>query len=601
LIFLSKNGSKVDTFEPFLRSYRMHPDALPNDVELLKSLLLKTQQEAQAAALAAQQKFAELSAFIDLQQPPARQHEPLQQQLDQAQLQIDELADTILSQREKLERQEQVIADLLAALRGKQRERFDPNQLLLFDVGELEALLQEDSQPEPPPQPRRRTKKSHGRRLIPDGLPEEVILYELPEADRICDIDGAVMQPIRFEISKQLDYEPPRLKVIVHKRAVYACPHRHDQAVLPIAPKPPQPIEKGLAAPGLLAALTVGKFGDHLPGYRLEDIFSRGDFSIRRSTIFDWLSACADLVEPLVARMKQRLLQSKVIHTDDTSVKLIDHILHGTKTARFWANVGDRGHPYTVYDFTQTRERAGPQEFLVGFSGYLQADAYSGYDGIYLDPSSDIIEVACWAHARRYWWKAREQDPRRASYALSLIGRLYKLEREAKDWDAAARKQLRVEQARPLLTEFKTWLDEQELLPKSRIGQAQTYTLNQWAALQRYLEDGDLSIDNNLAERTVKPIAIGRKNWLFVGSEQAGQRAARLMSLVASCKANHVEPWAYLRDVYTQLPQLQDETGNIDLWALDHLLPDVWLTAHPEHRWNIADTRAAERAQKGNL
>ena len=388
----------------------------------------------------------------------------------------------------------------------------------------------------------RRRKRQHGRRLIPDNLPREEVLYELPEDERRCPIDGEPMPLIRYETSEQLEYEPAILKVIVHKRAVYACPQKHDEAKLITTPKPPQPIEKGLAGPGLLAAMVVGKFGDHLPGYRLEDILSRHGVEIRRSTIYDWLAAVADLTRPLYDLMKQRVLQSKVIHTDDTQVKLIDTTIGSTRLARFWAYLGDHNHPYEVYDFTESRGRVGPQDFLKDFSGYLQADAYGGYDGIYLQSNGAIVEVACWAHTRRYWYKAREQDAARAHHVLAIISRLYELERATKNADAASRQKLRVEHVAPLLDDLKQWLDDQEFLPKSLTGKAATYTRNQWAALNRYLDDGDLSIDNNAAERAMKPVAIGRKNWLFVGSPHAGRRAAVLMSLVASCKTNHVEP-----------------------------------------------------------
>ena len=290
--------------------------------------------------------------------------------------------------------------------------------------------------------------------------------------------------------------------------------------------------------------------------------------------------------------MKHRVLQSKVIHTDDTQVKLIDTTIGSTRLARFWAYLGDRDHPYEVYDFTESRGRAGPQDFLKNFNGYLQADAYGGYDGIYLQSGGAIVEVACWAHTRRYWYKAREQDAVRAHHVLAVISRLYELERATKGADAASRQKLRIEHAAPLLDDLKQWLDDQEFLPKSLTGKAATYTCNQWAALNRYLEDGDLSIDNNAAERAMKPVAIGRKNWLFVGSSNAGRRAAILMSLIASCKANHVEPWAWLRAILTELPR-----GT----ALEPLLPDKWLQTHPQHRWTIADRRKQERTAKGNL
>jgi transposase len=501
-----------------------------------------------------------------------------------------QLCETVSDQRDKLAAKDQQILELLKALRGKQRERVDPDQLLLFEIGELEKLIEEQLEDNSKRKAKKKRKR-HGR-VIPDGLPEEIIDYEIPEEERLCPVDGKAMPRIRWEISKQLDYIPAKMKVIVHRRAVYACSGKHDEATLLIANKPPQPIEKGLAAAGLLSQVIVSKFGDHLPGYRLEDIFSRHGVNIRRSTIYDWLAQSAELCRPLFELMRERVLSSNVIHTDDTKVKLIDKALKHTRTARFWAYLGDASNPYTVYDFTEDRSRDGPAKFLTGYRGYLQADAYSSYDGIYLESDGQIVEVACWAHCRRYWHKAKEQDPENAHHALSFIGRLYEIERATGDADARSRHAARQEHALPLLAEFSDWLDEQSFLPKSLIGKALTYTRNQWSALNRYVESGELSIDNNPAERAMRPVAIGRKNWLFVGSPAAGDRAAILMSLIASCKRNGVEPWAYMKDV------LQKLAGKPDKGAIVALLPDKWLIAKPQHRWNIDDIRRNERNAK---
>jgi len=505
-----------------------------------------------------------------------------------------ELTSTVEAQKKRLEQSERTIKELLQALKGKKRERLDPNQLLLFDLGELEKLLEEaakaddvQANDEASSKSARRKKQKHGRRIIPDNLPTEEIVHELPEEQRLCPIDGKPMPAIRYEISEQLDYEPAKLKRIQHKRAVYACAAKHDEATLITAPKPAEAVEKCLAAPGLLAGVVVGKFGDHLPGYRMEDILSRGGVNLNRSTLYDWMAAVADVTKPLYELMKKLVLQSKIIQTDDTSVKLIDALAEGgSRTARFWAYLGDEDHPFEVYDFTVSRERHGPQEFLRDYAGYLQADAYGGYDGVYLQSNGAIKEVACWAHTRRYWHKACEEDPARAHFVLAVVAKLYQVEDAAKEKSAAARQSLREEHSRPMLNDLKTWLDAEVFLPKSLSGKAATYTLNQWAALNRYLEDGDLSIDNNASERAMRPVAIGRKNWMFVGSKPAGHRAAILMSLIASCKANLVEPWAWLKDVLIQLP----------LGAtLDSLLPNTWLTSHPEHRWTIAERRKLER------
>ena len=500
---------------------------------------------------------------------------------------VTELSSTVSEQQAKLEQKERQLQALLKSLKGKQRERLDPNQLLLFDLGDLEQLIEEalaEDQPAP-----RRKRRPHGRRLIPDGLPQEVVEHTLTDSERVCPHDGGTLELIRWEESKQLDYVPAKLKVIVHRRAVYACPKKHDEAKLVTAPKPPQPIDKGLAAAGLLAHVVVSKFGDHLPGYRLEDIFSRHGVEIRRGTIYQWLAAMAELCRPLYGLLKCRVLQSRIIHTDDTTVRMLEPPLRDSQTSRFWAYLGDSRQPYVVYDFTRDRSRDGPKTFLEGFSGYLQADAYSAYDAIYLGSAGKIIEVACWAHCRRKWYEARESGPQPAHEALAFITRLYEVERAVADSEPQVRVAARREHARPLLDQFRSWLDSQTFLPKSQLGQAATYTLNQWDALCRYVEDGELTIDNNRAERAMRPLAIGRKNWLFVGSPLAGERAAILFTLIASCKENLVEPWAYLRDVFTRLPQGLSEEQMLEL------LPDRWLQANPKHRWTIAEVRREER------
>ena len=542
---------------------------LPNDIQQLKALLLQTQ----AALTVKETELASKETELALKEQ-----------------ETVELASTVSDQQQKLAAKEQQILELLKALRGKQREHVDPDQLLLFEIGELESIIEEEIQAAKLSNPRRRKRKS---RLIPDNIPSETIDYELPESERLCPVDGQVMPFIRWEISHQLDFVPAWFKKIIHRRAVYACPTKHDQATLLTAAKPPQPIDKGLPTAGLLAQVVVSKFGDHLPGYRQEDIFSRHGIEIRRSTIYGWLARVADLCQPLYDLMQQQVLSSKVIHTDDTQVKLIDHSIGSTKLARFWGYLGDANHPYAVYDFTVDRSRAGPETFLENYQGYLQADAYGGYDGIYSNNSKPdnqgIIEVACWAHARRYWHKAKEQDAARAHHVLAFISRLYEVERATRDCDAEVRQAKRAEHSLPLLLELSKWLEQETFLPKSLIGKAATYTRNQWQALNRYVEDGDLSIDNNFAERAMRPIAIGRKNWLFVGSEQAGDRAAILTSLVASCKNNFVEPWAYLKDVLSKLPQ---QASDQELYAM---LPDQWLLMNPDKRWEIALQRKNER------
>jgi transposase len=345
--------------------------------------------------------------------------------------------------------------------------------------------------------------------------------------------------------------------------------------VVIVAPKPPMPIPKGLPGPGLLAHLIVSKYTDHLPLHRLERGYERQGLFLHRSTLCDWLAACAKLLEPLYDRMVRVALQSQALHTDDTTVKMQELVTHLLSTARFWVYLGDVAHPYNVFDFTVNRKRDGPQQFLANYQGYLHADAFSGYDGLYLpDPrtaAARIIEVACNAHARRKFYEARSSDALRSHQALAYYRQLYELERQAKDFSAAQRLQMRQDLAVPILGQFHQWLEAQrpEVLPKSPMAEALGYALNNWAALVRYTEAGFLTIDNNVAEREMKRIAIGRKNWLTVGSPRGGHTAAVLFSFTSTCQRLGVEPWAYLQDVLTRLP-------TIPAGQLDDLLPDQW-------------------------
>jgi hypothetical protein len=285
----------------------------------------------------------------------------------------------------------------------------------------------------------------------------------------------------------------------------------------------------------------------------------------------------ADLVLGLKP-LPDLLRQSRVIHTDDTPVKLQELVTHLLSTARLWVYLGDAAHPYNVFDFTVNRKRDGPQQFLANFRGYLHADAFSGYDALYLPaPSGEkaaIIEVACNAHARRKFYEARSSDAARSHQALAYYAQLYEIEREARDREQTQRLQMRQDLAVPILETFKTWLQTQReaVLPKSPMGEAIGYALNNWTALIRYTEAGFLAIDNNIAEREMKRIAIGRKNWLFVGSGRGGETAALLISFTSTCQRLQVEPWAYLQDVLSRLPTTPAE-------QLETLLPDRWQAA----------------------
>jgi hypothetical protein len=277
------------------------------------------------------------------------------------------------------------------------------------------------------------------------------------------------------------------------------------------------------------------------------------------------------VLRPIYDAMCARVRTSKVVHTDDTPVRLRDRAANRTRTGRIWVYVGDAANPYTVYDATTSRSRDGPQAFLAGYAGFVQADAFGGYDGLY---ATGATEVACWAHARRKFVEARDSDARPSLEALALIRRLYDVERAAREYDSDSRLSLRQRESVPVLRALKGWLDAKRttVLPKSPLGAAITYATNQWAALNVYVTDGDLAIDNNAAERALRGVAVGRKNWLFWGSAAGGTTAAVLTSLVATCARHGLDPWSYLADVLARIPSHPPD-------RIAELLPDAWAQA----------------------
>jgi hypothetical protein len=315
----------------------------------------------------------------------------------------------------------------------------------------------------------------------------------------------------------------------------------------------------------------VSKYADHLPLNRQERIFSRHGIELSRKTTCGWVKQCADLLMPLYRAMQRDVLSSEVVFTDDTPTPVLDNGGRETKTGRLWVYVGDENHRQVVFDYTATRAKGGPEGFLAGYHGWLQADAYTGYDGVYL--TGDVVEVGCWAHARRKFHEARTSDPGLSAIALAFIQSLYKVEREAKEQEMSPdqRKALRQEKARPVLDSMHKWLEgmRDQVLPKSPMGEAVGYALNQWEALMRYTENGILEIDNNRAEREIRPLCVGRNNWLFMGSDDGGRRAAVMFSLVASCRQNGIDPFEYLRDVLTRIP-------SHPINRIEELMPRNW-------------------------
>ena len=502
------------------------------------------------------------------------------------------------------------LQQLLRRMYGRSSEKIDPNQLALFEkmLAELaQSALTATTPTTPESTPIAEAPKSngaggHGRRLLPAELERRPVVIDLPEEQKPCPCCHALRQPMGDEITEKLDYQPAKVFVRREIRRKYVC-KACEAAVaetgpqIVIADKPLSAIEKGLAAPGLLAHIIVSKYADHTPLHRLERILARHDIQISRSTTCDWMAASAEALRPLYNLMVKEVLQSRVMHTDDTPVGVLDREVPGTtKIGRLWLYAGDADHPQIVFDYTPSRSRDGPVNFLGGWGRdrqvFLQADAFGGYDSIYRgEAGGKVTEVACHAHARRKHYDARLSDAATSTQALAYIRLLYDVEDQAKalvagEEDPKARRQkliverlrLRQELSVPRLVQYKAWLESRQaahggpVLPKSPMGLAIAYTLNQWDALCVYTTDGELEIDNNISERGLRRIATGRNNWTFLGSDNGGRTAAVLFSFVATCERHKVNPFEYLRDVLTRI-------AAHPMSRLAELLPDRWQPA----------------------
>jgi len=469
---------------------------------------------------------------------------------------------------------------------GKKSEKLDPAQRLLFEnlYDQVRAKIEEQKQPEVKAVKKRKNANHKGRNPLPKDLPRKIIEIEPPEEEKVCPVCNNEKQRIGSEETEKLEYVPASFYVKKYVRYKYAC--KECESHISIGQLPAMAIDKGIAGEGLLAHIITSKYCDHNPLNRLEGILKRHGVDINVSTMCDWVGKSADLLAPLVKRMHAKILQSPKINTDDTPIPVKSKKRRGsTYNGYLWVYVGKKHN--VVFDFTPTRSREGPLKFLDKYSGYVQADAYSGYDEFFR--KSDATEVGCNAHARRKFDYALDTDPVRAARLLVLWGRLYDIERKAKDenYSSAQLLEARQKQAKPILAEIKAVLDEykNQVLPKSPIGKAITYSLNQWDALNRYVDDPMLEIDNNLSERILRMVVIGRKNYMFAGSEAGAWRAAIIYSLVASCKLNDIDPFRYFRDVLARV-------STHPAAKIDELLPSEWKKLNAEADTDLGDDTA---------
>jgi transposase len=491
------------------------------------------------------------------------------------------LQQMLIDLTQQLDKTQRLLRQLLEARSGTRSEQLSADQLHLF-TQELDAAgaQPEAQQDEDDARPGSGASSSEdkdesrprGRRPLPPHLKRERIEHDLTAEEKHCAGCNQDLRPIGEETSERYEFIPAQLLVIEDVCKKYAC-----ACTVRTANKPPQPIEKSAAGASLLAQVIVSKVADHLPVHRQAKIFRRFGVEIPDQTMCGWMRQSAQLLDPLYVRLKQFVLRSKVVGTDDTPVKVLDRTLkRTTRKGRFWPYVGDHNHRAAVFDYTATRERAGPEQFLETYRGYLQADAYVAYDSFFTNPDRGLVEVACWAHTRRHFHKALATDSARMGAVLAHIAQLYKLEKRARRCGIVGEelRLLREHASRPMLEKLHDYLEKirDEVLPKSEAGQAVAYALKNWTALTRYLEDGDLSIDNNHTERSLRGIAVGRRNWTFVGSDRGGRTMAVLRSFVASCELAKVDPFAWFQDVLTRI-------GECSIQQLDQLLPHRWAAA----------------------
>ncbi len=457
---------------------------------------------------------------------------------------------------------------------GRKADKVDPQQLQLAleqlaneQEGSPQDPVEMDSGESTKPDEKPQRAKKPVRRALPSNLPRRRVVIDVADAEKVCGCCGSAKALIGEDVNEKLDYVPGVVEVVETARLKYACDKCHEGVT--VAPAPPQAIEKAIPGEGLLAHVVVSKYGDHLPLFRLERIFARHGLHIPRSTMCNWLDEVALALSPIEVVLRQSVISASYLQTDDTPLTVLSS--SGPFKGRLWTYLDPIGRR-VVYDATPTHERVGPERFLERFRGYLQADAYTGYDALYR--TGRMVEVGCWAHTRRRFVDAQTSDSN-ATRMIALIRELYAVEHDTADVTPEERVRVRAQRSVAILAR----IDEERMrlavstLPKSPLGEALRYLANQRQALGRFVEDGRLRLDNNGAESQLRVVALGRKNWLFAGSMDAAGRTAVLYTLVQNCKLAGVEPWAYLRSVLI-------EVATTPHWNVASLTPQAWAARH---------------------
>ena len=491
--------------------------------------------------------------------------------LDRRTAELDESKARLAVRDAEIEKLQLFLAVLRRQRFGRSSEKSHPDQLALQleAIEEQIAALEAKRDPAPAEPAAERGKKPR-RRPLPEHLPREESRHE--PAGCACPSCGGRLHVIGEDVSEVLDYEPAQFKVVRHVRPRFAC--RACESITQ-APMPSLPVERGRPGPGLLAQVLVAKYCDHLPLYRQSLIYARNGVELDRSTLAEWVGRATWLLQPLAERLAAHVFEGAKVHADDTPVPVLDPGRGRTKTGRLWVYVrddrpcGDPSPPAAVFLYAPDRRGERPADHLARFCGFLQADAYPGFDKLF---GERIVEVACWAHARRKIFEVHQSTKSPvAADALKKIAELYRIEMTIRGRPPDLRREVRQERTKPLLTALHGWLTAQlgRLPPKGGLAEAFRYALGNWTALTRFVDDGRLEIDNNRAENTIRGVALGRKNWLFAGSDAGGERAAAVYGLIETCKLNGIDPFAWLRDVLTRI-------AAHPINRIDELLPWHW-------------------------
>lgn len=466
---------------------------------------------------------------------------------------------------------------------GPSSEKLSREQLRLF-LGHEEPMETEEAEAETTVKVKEHSRGKRGRRPLPASLPRLDVIHDLSDEEKICPHDGERLKRIGEETSEQLSHIPATMRVLRHVRYKYACPLCEDG--VKIAPLPPQPIPKSMAAPSLLAQVTVSKYADALPLYRQSKMLERIGIDLPRATLANWMIGVGELVQPLINLMRDDLLSGPVIQCDETRCQVLKEPGKPAQSQSYlWAQRGGSAqNPVILFDYDPSRSGEVPKRLLEGYEGYLQTDAYKGYNAV-CEVNAEIRRLGCMAHARRKFAEAlkvqlsatgkkgksqsKQLKDSKASQGLGYIRRLYEIEGEARGMSPPERKQTRKARAQPILDELKKWMQETKGLvpPRSLTGQALTYLSEQWEYLIRYMEDGHLEIDNNLVENAIRPFCLGRKNWLFNDTVRGAEAGANLYSLIETAKAQGHEPFRYLCYVFRELPKATS------VEQIEHLLP----------------------------